>query len=257
MWYNKHTTLQWIEAWVMMTVIIAWWAKQTQASWTFYIVVASFAILVLGIVLRWLLHLWRKSRLQHIDVRYLIPQSHYPAKSPDYVGAPNQEVFPNELNIGIGTYTFLLEAKSKYTDVQLDAMILVFDGNTLNKPKITGKDNPYVVERLADGAYRDWWGNINYPGNNAGYLYHGDYLIDGNRVETTGEWHGKLHVQFRVRETIVHRLLDFMVTKDKKDDIAFLKVSNTQVLSDYKAVNNVSSYEPKTANTIMVDKTRW
>jgi hypothetical protein len=48
--------------------------------------------------------------------------------------------------------------------------------------------------------YLDWWGDIqptspNYPR----YIHRGDTLVIGNRIETTGNWHGKAYFEFPIR----------------------------------------------------------
>ena len=251
MWYNKHTTFQWIAVWVMITIITAWWSKQTQESWTFYIVVASFIVLIGGLFWHWGQGLLKKAKLRQIEVRFLIPRNKYPYKT--IQGALPEEQIVRRLSVGIGTYRLLLIAKSK-VDVSFDPVVLTFEGSDENKPKILGKDNPFIVEFLTDGQYRDWWGNVNLPAQQyPRYLYHDQTLIDGNRIETTGEWKGQLHVQMPVRDTIIHKHLEFSVGIDNKsDNIPFMRITSND-LNSYDSVGNPAS----SANTIQVGKAKW
>ena len=224
--FGKNT-LRWLILLSLITAIMGWWAQQTQESWTFYIVVATFGIMILGILIH-LLRIWIKKRqLDGIQVRYLIPQQKYPEAT--FNGAPKTEIWANKLTVSIGTYKILHRLAPKVS-MLVDAPAFYFEGSDENKPKVYGIDNPYKVKRIEriDGVYyRDWWGNVqqdvpNYPK----YYHHGNVYAMGNRVQTFGEWKGKCCIEIPVRdEKIITIKMDFSVTNNPdQDNIPFLKV---------------------------------
>lgn len=181
----------------MLTIVTAWWAKQTQESWTFYIVVASFAILVGGLIWTGIRRIHHYTLFKHpIVLSYLIPKKKYPAAT--FVDAQDDEIKPDKLTIGIGMYKVLHRLTPK-VDILVNAMVLRFEGPEENKPQCHGSDNPYsdnpyiveLIEKVNGKYYKDWWGDIQpitsgYPR----YIHSGDTLAIGNRVETKGIWQG-------------------------------------------------------------------
>lgn len=232
---GTRRTLYWTGVWAMMTVISAWLASQTQASWTFYIVVASFAILLLGILMGAIQRIVHKRRLKAIWVRFLIPKRNYPKKTID--GAPEDEQYPDRLTVGIGTYVLLLELESK-VDLQFDPLSLMFEGSGENTPMLVRKANPFIVEQLGDGLFRNWWGHILppptiYPRR----LPRGKALIDGNEVTTSGEWKGRIHVVVPViGEGIIDKYLTFVVSTTQ-DDIPFQKTGGVAIITGESVAN--------------------
>jgi len=224
---ENYTTLKCIGGWTILITIIAWIHSRAQADWTFYIVVASFAILVLGIVIRFSQVRFRKRQVEGIEVRYLIPQQTYPRAV--FKGAPNKEKRVSKLTVGIGTYKILHRLVPKVS-MLVDEPAFYFDGQDENKPKVFGIDNPYKVEGIqrTDGAYyRDWWGNVQrdasaYPK----YYHHGNVYAMGNRIQTFGKWIGKCVIEIPVRdEKVLTFKMDFEVTDNPElDNIPFLKV---------------------------------
>lgn len=224
MW-SRQTTFQWVGVWALITVLLGWLAKQTQESWIFYIVIATFVILVAGL----LIQRYRKRQAGDIKVRYLIPQEKYPATI--FNGAPPKEIWSRTLTIGIGTYKILHRLEPKVS-ICVDAPAFYFEGPSENKPKVFGIDNPYKVERIEriEGVYyRDWWGNVqqevpNYPK----YYHRGNVYAMGNRVQTFGDWRGKCVIEVPVRGVkVITFKMDFKVSTDPaQDNIPFLKVEN-------------------------------
>ncbi len=230
----KYTTLKWVTFWGVVVIMLACLSEWLKGQ-TYLFVVITFIILILGIVIGWIRWGARKCSLWGLDCHFLIPKNKYPLKSFD--GAPTSERLIKNLCVGIGTYTLLLEIKAK-TNFQFDPIDIVFEGNGLNRPRLIGKDNPYIVEILPNGSMRNWWGNIisttnEYPR----YLYKGYTLIDGNRIKTAGEWKGKIRIQIPVREMIITKRLGFEVSKTR-DDSLFLKT--TSVCIEAGAVVNTS-----------------
>jgi len=173
----------------------------------------------------------RKQLLQDMDVFFLIPQRDYPLHH--FEGAPEREIKTHKLTIGSGTYVLLLEIESN-VDFQFDPINVLIEGSDVNKPKHIGKVNIFKVEELPDGSFRNWWGHIQVPATSyPHYYYHGNTLIDQNRIETTGEWKGKLHIEIPLRgELIIHKWLDLAVSSTD-DEIPFLKSTGGQIILKY------------------------
>jgi len=180
-------------------------------------------------IYKWVCHM--RSFKNPVELVYLIPQRQYPAAT--FNGAPDNEIRPDKLTVGIGTYK-VLHRLTPSVDILVDAMVLRFEGPDENKPKVHGPDNPYIVERIERPSgpyYRDWWGDIqpvttDYPR----YVYLGDTLAIGNRVETNGVWQGKSYFEVPIRgERKIVKKLDFWVTdKPGEDEIPFLRVANDE-----------------------------
>lgn len=223
--FSKHFT---VLHWVVLRGIIAIMSYSTMTEAGSVAAIIAAVCLVGGII--YSVCKWRKKRqkLQDLMVHYLIPQSKYPNAS--FIGAPEQEEKPEQLIVGIGTYR-LMHVITPKTDILIDPIILRFEGANKNIPKRYGTDNPFVVEILNDGSYRDWWGDVQPPPENwPRYLHYGDTLVIGNRIETVGQWSGKAYFEFRVRnEPVIIKKLGFTVSENPQDDqIPFLKIVNPQ-----------------------------
>lgn len=225
---KNNTTLHWILFWGMITVVMA----NSGTDWGLIVSGITLAIVAGGAgwgIYKWIRH-WRCFR-NPIELTYLIPKNKYPATTFD--GAPDNEIRPNKLVVGIGIYKILHRLTPK-ADVLIDALVLRFKGPEKNKPISYGPDNPYIVERIEkpSGAYyRDWWGDIQpvsagYPR----YIHARDTLAIGNRVETFGIWHGKAYFEVPIRnERVITVELDFKVTgKADEEQTPFLKVKGDE-----------------------------
>lgn len=247
---KNYNTLNWIGGLAMVTMLMAWWAQQTQESWTFYIVVASFAVLLIGIVWRGGQWLRAKAILRKIDVLFLVPKKNYPYKT--FAGAPDKEKLVKKLTVGIGSYHVLLKVTTR-KDVFLYPIGLLVEDDTDNKPIHNGKDNGFIFERLPDGQFRDWVGDVTIPPKEYPRpLRPKQSLIDCNIVKTTNNWAGKFHIQIQTMETIVDRYLDFVVS-ETQDDIPFLKIENNIVyipISINPTPSSFGEYHPASTTQI-------
>lgn len=235
--------------------MIGWMAQQTQESWTFYIVVASFAILVGGLFWQLVKYFQLRFNLHKVEVRYLLPMGSYP-NGVIYQGAPKVEEYPHTLTIGIGKYTLYIQLLSKI-DLSIDPIRVVFEGEYTNKPKIEGRDSTFIREKLEDGSYRDWWGEIHKPDTDyPRRFYHKDVLMVSNIVTTFGQWEGKIHVKVPIIGVgIVDRYLDFIVSTNKKDDnIPFLQKSDSNHIGYQEGSSaNISRPLPSESRPSTVD----
>jgi len=242
MFSKKYTTFQWIYFWGIMTIILAWIEQQTQESWTFYIVLASFVILVSGLVWQGVKKSQKRFNLQKIVVRYLIPRRSYP-NGVSYQDAPEVEGYPQTLTVGIGKYVLSIQLLSKI-DLSIDPIRVVFEGKDTNKPRIEGKDSTFIREKLEDGSYRDWWGDVHKPATEyPRRFYRKDVLMVSNIVTTFGQWEGKIHVQVPIIEVgIIDRYLDFIVSTNKgNDNVPFLQKSDSNhVVYQVDSTTNIS-----------------
>ncbi len=231
---GKNITLRWIGGWVMITILTAWWAQQTQESWTFYIVIASFAILVGGL-LGWGNPLRRWFNLKRTKVSYYIPKASYPRKT--FSGAPDEPQFPTKLTVGIGTYDLMLGLKMK-VDANVEQLIPMFD-DKLGQPEHMGRYHDALYVKLPNDSFLDWYGHPTIQKEYPYPLRPNDFLPDCYRIRTTAPWHGELHVEIHVGQDKLHRKLDFLVSKDH-DDIPFLKVQENKFgYSNYPPTNDI------------------
>ena len=194
----------------------------------------------LGIIYGVFKWLKRKRKLQGLIVRYLVPQSKYPNAS--FIGAPAKEKKPDRLTDSIGIYR-LMHVITPKTDMLIDPIVLRFEGDNKNIPERLGTDNPFIVEKLDDGSYRDWWGDVQPPPENwPRYLHYGGTLVVSNRIKTTGQWSGKAYFEFRVRNgPVIIKKLIFTVSEDPQDDeIPFLKVEDNQKATRLQAPTNIA-----------------
>lgn len=204
------------------------WAAISAASLAFAGILFAF--------IRWLV---RRCKLQHVDIRFLVPKNKYPCAS--FNGAPADERKPSQLTVGIGTYRLMHVIEPK-TDMLIDPLVLRFEGKSDDMPERYGTDNPFIVEKLDDGSCRDWWGDIQPPPENwPRYIHHGDTVVIGNRIRTRGQWVGKVHFEVRVRNgPIIYKRLGFTVSLNSEDDeIPFLKVDDSQRLIRTDSPTNI------------------
>jgi len=221
---GDYTTLRWIWFWGAVTLVLA----NSGTDWGLMVSIFTLVLVAGGTgwgIFKWFRH--RKWLKNPVVLTYLIPQNSYPAAT--FVGAPDNQIKPNKLVVGIGTYKILHELTPK-AGVLIDALVLRFKGPDNNKPRSHGPDNPFIVKQIvkADGLYYlDWWGDVQpvsagYPR----YIPAGDQLLIGNRVETSGVWHGKTWFEVSIRnERLISMELDFEVTdKLDRNQIPFLRI---------------------------------
>jgi len=159
-------------------------------------------------------------------VRYLIPQAEYPCAQ--FNGAPAHQLKPKKMVTGIGEYRVMNELTFR-SNLEIDLLVLSFEGPSQNKPLVEAPDNPFIIEypEFSGFKYRkDWWGNM-YPYSNditSRYCYKGIPVVTGHRITTNGNWKGKLCITIPVHGEKPYAMkLDFEVS-EKEDQIPFLKV---------------------------------
>ena len=209
----------------MITILMAWWSSQTQESWTFYIVVATFLILILGIIWGGKLVWGKKRDIQKISICYLRPKRHYP-NNLTFEAAPDEEEYPTKLTVNVGTYTLFVQMHSPIDIKIVTPLRISFTGNEANKPKLIGKNNPFIRERLSNGHVRDWWGDMQQPEKKYPYLFfHTDCFQEPNQIQAFGKWQGKMSIDIPI-EGIgkIERQLEFAVSLNPNDDdVPYLK----------------------------------
>ena len=215
MWYKKHTTLLWVVVWGFIAIMAN--STLTDAgSWA--AIIAAFLAFVgmVFVLVRWLL---RQCKLRKLSVSYWIPKSSYKHKG--FKGAPDKPKFVKKLTVGIGTYNLLLGITTE-TDVYLNHIVLIFEGDEDGKPQHCGRDYGNLFDRLPDGSFRDWHGNVTIHGEYPSTLRSRQFLPDCYRIQTTTSWAGKLRIQIPIKERVIERCLDFTVEAEH-DDVPFLK----------------------------------
>jgi hypothetical protein len=230
----KYITLRWIWFWDILTLILALLTQNTQNTSIFWATIISAVILVVSTLLVIGKSLKKRNDIKQICVCYLIPKKQYPGEV-RFDGATEYERYPHKLTVGTGQYTLFIQVYSKI-DIMVDPIRVIFSGPDTNKPRIVGKHNPFIRERLKDGSYRNWWNDIEKPA--VGYprpFYHQDCLMETNMICTYGKWEGKIHVEIPIRGTgKLERDLNFSVSTNVIDDnVPFLKDIKGQVYGFY------------------------
>lgn len=166
--------------------------------------------------------------LNPIKACYLIPKSSYPLRQ--FNGAPANELRPRELIIGVGQYC-LMHILTTKTNIEIDSLVLSFEGPDVNKPIIDAPDNPFIVESTKHSGFKyrkDWWGQMypysNEPGQR--YWFKSNSLVTGHKITTTGEWKGKSCITVPIRNEKPYLMkLDLQVSESRdEDEIPFLKI---------------------------------
>ncbi len=201
-------------------------------------------VVALGLVIWQVVKAIEKNRnIQRIYVCYLKPKDKYPDAT--FVGAPEQEQFPRKLTVTTDSIYTLFIQIHPLIDIIVDPVLVSFLGTDMNKPRIEGRDNPFIREKLEDGASRDWWGDIHKPAG--GYprpVYSGDCLMDTNKIHTFGQWKGEILVQIPIREIgKIKRTLGFTVSTSINDDeIPYLRNLNTNTVVITDSTTNIGRY---------------
>lgn len=188
--------------------------------WAIIAGIVALLLLFWGIV-RWLL---KKGSVRKIYACYLKPKRQYP-NGLTFNDAPDKEEYPHKLTVNTGKYTLFIQIYSPI-DIVVDPIRISFIGNEANKPRLVGKNNPFIRERLDNGYVRDWWGDMQPPGKTYPYsFYHQDCFMEANQIETFGKWQGKMLIEIPIREIgKIERYLDFVVSLNPNDDdVPYLK----------------------------------
>jgi hypothetical protein len=218
----KYNTLTWVLFWGAITIIMA----NLGTCWGLIISGITLLFVIFGIALPICQSRRRLRKIKNVGICYLIPQKEYPNKT--YNDAPTEEKKPSQLTIGMGTYQ-IMNILTPKIDMLIDYPVLSFEGDSKNRPENLGVDNPFVVDELDDGSYKDWWGNIQPISEGwPRYLHNGYNLVISNRIKTKGEWSGSVCFEVLVRDgPIVVKKLDLRVSSDM-DEISFLRVNEEQ-----------------------------
>jgi hypothetical protein len=222
-----------------LTLMFAWLSDKLQNNITFWATIITVIILIVSTIYIISKAISKKNNIKRIYACYLIPKKEYP-NGVTYDGASGNEAYPSKLTVGIGLYTLFIQIHSKI-DIVLDPIRISFVGDPNNKPKIEGRDNSFIREKLEDGNSRDWWGDVHKPsGDYPRPLYGKDRLMDINRICTYGRWNGKVLVEIPIRGIgKQEKLLDFIVSTND-DDIPFLKVNDIQITDKADSTTNTS-----------------
>lgn len=168
-----------------------------------------------------------------MDVTYLIPQSQYTKKQ--FIGAPSQEIKPNNITVGIGKYQLIILYTPKVTLTQSYPPYIEIVGDRSNKPEFFNlEQNPFIIEEQKDArgniSITDWHGvtvsidpkqtgEKQYVANTVGLIARG--------IHTFGNWKGSINITWCVKETdkAFTTSLKLEVSElEEVDQIPFLKI---------------------------------
>ncbi len=163
-----------------------------------------------------------------LDVTYLVPKRDYAEVL--FEGAGETERTPMSLTVGIGTYRIMHLCNPKI-EVDVGPPALRFEGAPENKPRLLGRANPFIVERLSSGEHsildqvKDWNGEVRSSGGWPRHYLPGEPSSFGTLIQTSGEWHGTLAFTIQIiGAEWIKVALAFRVSANPTDDeIPFLE----------------------------------